>query len=161
MWVQSWAKQIEHVRTYRGYSALGSAFLDCLVRVFAHKVYILMKSFIDPALVAAYGSMNPKSTVVAKKLYRQHNERVQAVIPKEKLLIYNVKEGWKPLCRFLGCNIPNQEFPIVNVGLSFANGEVSTTLELLKRNIVIFLGTSVLIVLLLVFPSYLVLRTKV
>ena len=37
--------------------------------------------------------MNPKSVVVAKKRYRQHNVRMQAVIPKEKLLIYNVKGG--------------------------------------------------------------------
>ena len=100
-----------------------------------------MKSFINPAWVAACGSMNPKSTVVAKKLYREHNERVQAVIPKEKLLICDVKKGWEPLCRFLGCNVPYQEFPSVNVGLSFANGQVSTRLQLLK---------------LLSFPSFLV-----
>ena len=93
MWVQSWAKHIEHATTYGGYGTLGKVFLDWLVRIFAHKVHILMKSFIDPACVAAFGSMNPKSTVIAKKLYREHNERVQAVIPKEKLLIYNVKKG--------------------------------------------------------------------
>lgn len=152
VWVQSWAKHIEHATTYGGYGALGRVFLDCFVRVFAHKVHILMKSFIDPACVAAFGSMNPKSTVVAKKRYREHNERVLAVIPKEKLLIYNVKKGWKPLCRFLGCNVPDQEFPSVNEGLSFAKGQVSTRLQLLKRNIIIFLGTSVFIVLLLSFP---------
>ena len=111
-----------------------------------------MKSFIDPACMAAFGSMNPKSTVIAMKRYREHNERVQVVIPKEKLLIYSVKKGWKPLCRFLGCNVPDQEFPSVNVGLSFVKGQVSTRLQLLKRNIIMFLGTSVLIVLLLSFP---------
>ena len=102
--------------------------------------------------MAAFGSMNPKSTVIAMKRYREHNERVQAVIPKEKLLIYNVKKGWKPLCRFLGCNVPDQEFPSVNVGLSLVKGAVSTRLQLLKRNIIIFLGASVLIVLILSFP---------
>jgi len=152
VWVQSWAKHIEHATTYGGYGALGRVFLDWLVRVFVHKVHILMKSFIDPACVAAFGSMNPKSTVIAMKRYREHNERVQAVIPPKKLLIYNVKNSWKPLCGFLGCNVPDQEFPSVNVGLSFAKGQVSTRLQLLKRNIIIFLGTSVLIVLLLSFP---------
>ena len=152
MWVQSWAKHVGYGTTYGGYGAVGRVFLDWLVRVFVHKVHILKESFILPASVAAFGSMNPKSTVIAKKLYRGHNERVQAVIPKEKLLIYNVKKGWKPLWRFLGCNVPDQEFPSVNVGLSFAKGQVSTRLQLLKRNTLIFLGASVLIVLILSFP---------
>ena len=65
MWVQSCAKHIEHATTYGGYGAVGRVFLDWLVRVFVHKVDILMKSFIDPACVAAFGSMNPKSTVIA------------------------------------------------------------------------------------------------
>ena len=120
--VQSWAKHIGYTTTYGGYGALGRVFLDWLVRVFVHKVHILMKSFIDPTCVAAFGSMNPKSTVVAKKLYREQNKRVQEVTPKEKLLIYNVKKGWKPLCRILGGNVRDQEFPSVNVGLSFAKG---------------------------------------
>ena len=93
VWVQSWAKHVEYDKTYGGYGAVGRVFLDWLVRVFVHKVHILKKSFIVPASVAAFGSRNPKSTVIAKKLYREHNERVQAVIPKEKLLIYNVKKG--------------------------------------------------------------------
>lgn len=71
--------------------------------------------FFDDIDMAAYGTLRPESTVLYKKKYREHNERVQAVIPKEKLLIFNVKQGWKPLCEFLGCEIPEQEFPRQNV----------------------------------------------
>ena len=65
---------------------------------------------------STYGTVTSASTILAKKKYREHNERVQAVIPKEKLLVFNVKEGWKPLCEFLGCEEPDQEFPRANVG---------------------------------------------
>lgn len=49
-----------------------------------------------------------------KKYYREHNELVRRVVPKEKLLEYNVKEGWGPLCRFLGKEVPDVPFPHVN-----------------------------------------------
>ena len=50
---------------------------------------------------AIYGSVNPEATALHRVKYRQHNERVQAVIPAEQLLVFNVKQGWKPLCEFL------------------------------------------------------------
>ena len=46
--------------------------------------------------------------------YHKHNAKVKATIPMEKLLIFNVKEGWVPLCHFLGKEIPSVPFPHVN-----------------------------------------------
>ena len=77
----------------------------------------------DDIDMSAYGTLRPESKFLQKKKYREHNQRVQAVIPKEKLLIFNVKQGWKPLCEFLGCEIPEQEFPRANV--SGTEGAVS------------------------------------
>ena len=53
---------------------------------------------------------------LVKKKYREHNERVKAAIPEERLLVFNVKQGWKPLCEFLGCEIPEEDFPWLNAG---------------------------------------------
>lgn len=40
---------------------------------------------------------------------------MQSLVPPEKLLIYNVSEGWGPLCKFLEVPIPvGKEFPFVN-----------------------------------------------
>ena len=36
--------------------------------------------------------------------------------PKDKLLIFNVKDGWEPLCNFLGKAIPDKKFPHKNIG---------------------------------------------
>ena len=43
--------------------------------------------------------------------YLEHIKEVKAHVPAEKLLIYEVTEGWGPLCRFLGTEIPDKPFP--------------------------------------------------
>ena len=43
-----------------------------------------------------------------------HNEAVKATIPADQLLIYQVKQGWTPLCEFLGVPVPAGEFPRTN-----------------------------------------------
>jgi len=35
------------------------------------------------------------------KLYNDWIEYVKRTVPKDQLLIFNVKQGWKPLCDFL------------------------------------------------------------
>ena len=40
-----------------------------------------------------------------------HNEDVRSNVPSEKLLVFNVKTGWKPLCEFLEVPIPEEPFP--------------------------------------------------
>ena len=43
-----------------------------------------------------------------------HNDAVKAAIPAERLLVYQVKEGWGPLCEFLGAEMPDEIFPRTN-----------------------------------------------
>merc|ERR1719387_910767 len=38
--------------------------------------------------------------------YRAHYERVQQVIPPERLLPFNYSDGYRPLCEFLGKEVP-------------------------------------------------------
>ena len=49
-----------------------------------------------------------------KLVYYEHMESVKKIIPADKLLIYNVKEGWEPLCEFLDVDVPDIPFPKVN-----------------------------------------------
>lgn len=47
--------------------------------------------------------------------YEEHNRRVRETIPKDMLLEYNVKQGWKPLCQFLNVDhCPTVPFPKSN-----------------------------------------------
>jgi hypothetical protein len=48
------------------------------------------------------------------------NEEVRQFVPAERLLVYEVKEGWKPLCDFLGVEAPKDKpFPHLNDSDSF------------------------------------------
>lgn len=41
-----------------------------------------------------------------RRAYEAHNARVRALVPSGKLLEYHVREGWGPLCAFLGLDVP-------------------------------------------------------
>jgi hypothetical protein len=36
-----------------------------------------------------------------RKFYEEYNAEIQRIVPKESLLVMNVKEGWGSLCAFL------------------------------------------------------------
>ncbi|WP_420631020.1 sulfotransferase family protein [Candidatus Leptofilum sp.] len=46
--------------------------------------------------------------------FHDYTEEVKQHVPPEKLLIFQVKEGWEPLCDFLGVPVPDVPFPHVN-----------------------------------------------
>lgn len=46
--------------------------------------------------------------------YHQHNERVQEVIPPDRLLVYNWSDGWAPLAHFVDRPVPDEDFPHVD-----------------------------------------------
>lgn len=56
----------------------------------------------------------------ALAVFRRHVEAVTARIPPERLLVYEVREGWGPLCRFLGVEPPPAvPFPHLNEAAAF------------------------------------------
>jgi len=46
--------------------------------------------------------------------FTAHCEAVKAAIPASRLLVYQVKQGWEPLCAFLDLPVPDMEFPRTN-----------------------------------------------
>jgi len=46
--------------------------------------------------------------------FKRHNAEVERAIPKDRLLVYEVAQGWEPLCKFLDIPVPNTPFPRVN-----------------------------------------------
>jgi hypothetical protein len=52
--------------------------------------------------------------------FNRWNEEVKEVVPAKRLLVYEVKEGWEPLCGFLGVEAPKSKpFPHLNDSDSF------------------------------------------
>ncbi|MFZ5892760.1 MAG: sulfotransferase family protein [Myxococcota bacterium] len=53
------------------------------------------------------------------KVFQQHIREVSAAIANERLLVFNVEDGWAPLCDFLGCPIPDEPFIRTNARAAF------------------------------------------
>lgn len=54
-----------------------------------------------------------------KKLFLDWNEEVKRTVPPERLLVHEAKEGWKPLCEFLGVPVRDGPYPRVNDTVEF------------------------------------------
>ncbi|KAK5118311.1 hypothetical protein LTR62_002824 [Meristemomyces frigidus] len=50
----------------------------------------------------------------ARGTYVEHYRKVKEVVPRERLLVFDLKQGWEPLCAFLGKSMPDVPFPRVN-----------------------------------------------
>lgn len=46
--------------------------------------------------------------------FQAHNDAVRSTIPSDQLLVFQVREGWEPLCEFLGAEVPSGPFPRTN-----------------------------------------------
>ena len=58
----------------------------------------------------------------------RHTEEVQASIPDERLLVWDVGEGWEPLCEFLELPVPATPLPHINDRKEFVNRIVDGSL---------------------------------
>lgn len=50
----------------------------------------------------------------AIEVFKRHIEEVRKGIDPKRLLVMDVREGWEPLCRFLGVAVPAEAFPRLN-----------------------------------------------
>jgi hypothetical protein len=53
--------------------------------------------------------------------YNKWNEEVIRYVPKERLLVFEVKDGWKTICEFLEKPVPPIPYPHVNDTAEFKN----------------------------------------
>ena len=118
-----------------GQSTSSLRFLAVLSPTSRKQIFILYSR-----LTAILGSADRKSA------------RVKSLVPPEKLLVYNVKQGWKPLCDFLGCEVPTVAFPHENVKGEIAEVPLSETrsgrqviLEI-QRALIVILSVLVVVV---------------
>lgn len=55
----------------------------------------------------------------AIEVFERHTEEVKERVPPGRLLVYDVKEGWGPLCEFLDASVPDEPFPRLNDARTF------------------------------------------
>ena len=58
------------------------------------------------------GNRTDRDSLIAT--FNAHEAAVKAAIPRARLLVFDVREGWEPLCRFLDRPVPSNPFPRTN-----------------------------------------------
>ena len=59
----------------------------------------------------------------AKRIFLEHIAEVQAAIPADRLLTFDLRDGWQPLCDFLEVEVPEIPFPKTNSSKQFGEEE--------------------------------------
>lgn len=107
----------------------------------SNTIYNIRRITTSSKFFTAVGRLNPRITSIARmvnnliwegtfdgrfedeqyaiEVFNRHNEEVKEHVPKDRLLVYEVKEGWEPLCDFLGVEVPKTPFPHLNDSDSF------------------------------------------
>lgn len=63
----------------------------------------------------------------AAEAFRRHEREVRAAIPADRLLVHTAKDGWGPLCAFLGVPVPATEYPRTNSTQDWLNEAAKIT----------------------------------
>jgi len=61
----------------------------------------------------------------AIEIFNRHNQAVRDSVDPARLLVFDAKEGWAPLCRFLSVEQPDEPFPRLN--------DTATIQEMMKQ----------------------------
>ena len=83
-------------------------FLLPTMRLFPAYVELLISQW-----TKLYGESNPPTV----KTYHRHIEYLRSVVPPERLVFFDVRDGWEPLCKALDLPVPKDvPFPNINDG---------------------------------------------
>ena len=69
---------------------------------------------------------DPKTADDYKQAYIEWIDFIKTSIPSKQLLVYQVTEGWHPLCQFLQVSVPEDPFPCKNVQKQFQKKWMNT-----------------------------------
>ena len=103
----------------------------------AGTIFKILKASTDPASIGLTligesvfgGRFDDRAHAIA--VYEKNIATVQAAFTEQRLLTYNLGDGWEPLCRFLGEPVPDVPYPRSNTRAQFETmmSETSKTLK--------------------------------
>ena len=105
-WIKSW-------------NVLNNQILKSLTFRFLAKIpktsFKLQKDIHNKMILGEDGAFcGAKTDLERKQKFNEWNKSVIKYVPKDRLLVYEVKDGWEPLCKFLNSPIPDIPFPYKN-----------------------------------------------
>lgn len=106
------------VLTHRSPESWAASFSTTIYKLLAEKddAPPEMQAWLDMSsgVIAQTGFPGGLDIAGLMQAFTAHNDAVKAAIPAHQLLVYQVKEGWGPLCAFLGVPEPEDPFPRTN-----------------------------------------------
>jgi hypothetical protein len=60
------------------------------------------------------------------------NDAVKSTVPAERLLVWDLRDGWEPLCGFLEVDVPEEPLPRLNDTTSFREGIIGGALDVVN-----------------------------
>jgi len=106
------------ILTHRSPESWADSFMGTIYKLIAERDQMPpeMKEWLDMVniVVGKTGFPDGLEREDLMKAFVAHNEAVKKTIPASQLLVYEVKEGWEPLCAFLGVPVPDEPFPRTN-----------------------------------------------
>jgi hypothetical protein len=90
-------------------------------------LWSVIAEFRDPVRIVRYHKLPPLLHAILERhlggridhdanirFLQAHNDSVRRIVPADRLLEFEVSQGWAPLCRFLGVAVPDTPFPHLN-----------------------------------------------
>ena len=83
-----------------------------LLRGPGNMIKLMWPKFAQDEGILSKGKIYDKEYLMKK--FDDYNENVKRQCPPDKVLVFDVKDGWTPLCAFLGKPVPDVPFPHAN-----------------------------------------------
>lgn len=61
----------------------------------------------------------PQDEATVRAAYAGNNAEVRTIVPPDRLLVFDPRAGWGPLCAFLGVAVPDVPYPVLNTTEEF------------------------------------------
>ncbi len=72
----------------------------------------LIRSFYVHNSIIGHVASVMQGKASSARFYEDYMNSVIDYVPEDRLLVFDVREGWEPLCDFLQMPVPKTEFPM-------------------------------------------------
>ena len=72
------------------------------------------QTFFEASVLAKFDQQRMNDRAYMTGFFERWNAAVIEEVPSDRLLVFEAKQGWEPLCRFLNVPVPDSPYPRVN-----------------------------------------------
>ncbi|KAJ2973849.1 hypothetical protein NQ176_g6375 [Zarea fungicola] len=128
--VDEWARSYGQLLVDKVYFGIGG-FIKCTLGPYAGITTTAAYFDVSMGWLGAHSRREAHSKLVAR--HHEHHCMVKRLVPPEQLFEFNLKDGWEPLCKFVGAPVPDVPFPYVNDEATFKNMLHSLDVMIISR----------------------------